>query len=121
MISEPSGRACGRPIAGKPPRNDGRAVTISNVRDDRDVPFVGDETAGFVGVIWGAGEGENFCGEAWTERIGLNSLRKITCSDSVKVWDAGPVRAAPPSWDQHLHGTSIGKTFTRPEVKELIS
>jgi hypothetical protein len=36
--------------------------------------------AGFVGVIWGGGEAEYFCGRDWTGQITLKSLRKIDFS-----------------------------------------
>jgi hypothetical protein len=69
----------GRSLTGKarpaiPFAPDAAASTAShpNVRDDRDPPLLRDETARFVGLIWGKEEAVYFCEGDWTGGIALS-------------------------------------------------
>jgi len=55
-------------------------ATRPNVRDDGQRPSSRDGMAGVVGVIWGRGEAEYFCGRDWTGQISLKLLQKIAQS-----------------------------------------
>jgi hypothetical protein len=52
-------------------------ATRPNVRDDGQRPSSRDGMAGVVGVIWGRGEADYFCGRGWTGQISLKLLQKI--------------------------------------------
>src|SRR3954453_14835600 len=48
----------------------------SRVRDDRDTPLLGDETARNIEVFWVKQKTEYFCGHGWTGQITLIGLEK---------------------------------------------
>ena len=81
--------AHGKPALRSTSRADTAASTAShpNVRDDRDTPLVGDETARFLELIWVRRKQEYFCKEDWTGKISLNlkenssSMRKARSHD----------------------------------------
>jgi hypothetical protein len=49
-----------------------------DVRDDRDTPLSGPETAAGIEVIWGAREPEYFSRQGWTGRNSLIAFRKLS-------------------------------------------
>jgi hypothetical protein len=55
---------------------------------------------GFVGLIWGGGEADYFCGRGWTGQIRLKLLRKIVPSRSAPIapvsrpWGLAPSSSA---------------------------
>jgi hypothetical protein len=49
-----------------------------DVRDDRDTPLSGLETAAGIEVIWGAREPEYFSRQGWTGRNSLIAFRKLS-------------------------------------------
>jgi hypothetical protein len=51
----------------------------SRVRDDRDTPLVGDETARVIVLIWVKREPEYFCKQDWTATIRLIRFNKSPC------------------------------------------
>jgi hypothetical protein len=63
---------------------DAAASTAShpNVRDDGQRPSLGDETAGFLALIWGFRKQEYFRQQDWTGQITLNRFNKSAFSSS---------------------------------------
>ena len=73
-------RAEARPAISFAPDAAASTASHPNVCDDPDTPLVGDETAGFLAVIWGEGEEEYFLRRVWTGQITLNRLNKSAFS-----------------------------------------
>jgi hypothetical protein len=64
------------------------AASHPNVSDDPDTPLAGDETAGFLPVIWGKREEEYFLITGLTGQITLKALSNFLSTAGARSWTA---------------------------------